>query len=291
MFALIKGSVEELDTSASPFCALFLSLFLQSAPNATVATTRNQATRLRYLQQTCMISHYFRTNDSNEYIATLLAFCDAGRLVGAVQICHIGELLLDDLNVGSTFHEIACFSHRAHRPVRFTGAAEIILAGEHIDIGKIIAQTHSLLLALHTPLVVVVESEDLFKSLTTRRQSIDRSIRGDNGVVRFEFETTNVSKIISFPEKLNLPDVETSLNSLLLFAIAQMLSTGKIPFSPFSFESCSSHRPLGQRPQIFLEKEGMRMKRPLLAAFYPTRPLTFNPIVLAQLVPVPARKL
>lgn len=60
-------------------------------------------------------------------------------------------------------------SHKAHRPLRYTGAAETFAAGEGIDVAKIIANACSFLLAIPIPLVVAVDSKDLFTSLATRR--------------------------------------------------------------------------------------------------------------------------
>jgi len=76
---------------------------------------------------------------------------------------------------------------------------------------------------------IVVDSKDLFDTLSTCRNAIDRSIRGDVSVIRYEFETKNVSRIIWVPGKTNLADACTKEYSPLVEAVQLMLFTCKIP--------------------------------------------------------------
>lgn len=245
VFASINSSVGWLGITASPFCATFSSLFQQEAPSAAISTLCNQGARLSKLQKLGTATHYPRPGDNLTHAVSIVVFCDAGRTSDAGQLCHIGGLLLDDLRAGSIFHAISWASHKAHRPVRSTGAAEIMAAGEGVDIGKILTQVYKTLLHAAINLIVVVDSKDLYTTLTTQRQSIDRSIRGDVGVIRFEFEVKNITEVMWIPGKLNPADVGTKFDSPLIPAVSQLLSTGLLPFSVDEAESCASDRSLG----------------------------------------------
>lgn len=94
-------------------------------------------------------------------------------------------------------------------------------------------------------LLIALDSKDLFSSLSTQRNSIDRSIRADVNVIRFEFETKSVSKIYWIPGKMNLSDPGTKADSPLIPALQLLLHTGKIPIEFPTAESRSSGRSLG----------------------------------------------
>lgn len=244
-FASINISVGWLGITASPFCAVFSSLFQQDAPTATISTVCIQAARLAKLLKLGTATRYARLDDSLYHAASIVVFCDAGRPAEAGQLCNIGGLLVDDFSCGSIFHVISWASHKAHRPERSTDAAETLAAGEGIDTGKIIVKVYKLLLQVKLDLVITVNSKDLYTTLTAQRQSVDRPIRGDVGVLRFEVDVKNVSKVAWIPGKLNPADIGTKLDSQLTLVIAQMLATGRIPFSTDRTISCSSDDSLG----------------------------------------------
>lgn len=61
----------------------------------------------------------------------------------------------------------------------------------------------SLLLKIKVKLLVIEEFKDLYTSLSTRRNSIDRSIRADVNVIRFEYEVGNIDEMFWLPGSLN----------------------------------------------------------------------------------------
>ena len=73
-----------------------------------------------------------------------------------------------------------------------------------------------------------VDSKDMFTSLSTQRNSIDRSIRSDVAFIRFEFQVGSVDKITWIPGKLNLADVLTKPDSPLTEALQLTLFPGKL---------------------------------------------------------------
>ena len=65
------------------------------------------------------------------------------------------------------------------------GAAEILAVGEAIYERKLIKSSFSHSLCANVNLLVATDSKDLFNSLSTKRNSIDKSIRGDVNLIRF----------------------------------------------------------------------------------------------------------
>lgn len=87
-----------------------------------------------------------------------------------------------------------------------------------------------MLLQVTIDLIIVVDSKDLYTTLTTKRQSIDRSVPGDIRVIRYEFEIRNVVKVVWIPGRSNPADIGTKFDSSLIFVVTQMISDGTIPF-------------------------------------------------------------
>ena len=94
-------------------------------------------------------------------------------------------LLFGDLSNGSIFHTISWLSHKSKRPVKSVPAAEILASAEAIDEGKSIAHAYSELLGVEVKVHLCVDSKDLFTSLSSQRNYIDRSIRGDAASILF----------------------------------------------------------------------------------------------------------
>lgn len=94
------------------------------------------------------------------------------------------------------FHILSLSSQNSKRPVKSIAKAEILASGEEIDKGKVLAQSISTVLNTKIKLLIIVESKDRFNSLPTKRNSIEKSIRSDVNVIRYEIESKNADKII-----------------------------------------------------------------------------------------------
>lgn len=101
-----------------------------------------------------------------------IVFSDAGRHHENAQMCFAG-LLQDEVKQGATFHLLSWSLHKARRPVSSTGASEILATGKAFDEGKILCSSPSTLYNVQVCLHILVDSKDLFPSLSTQRQSID----------------------------------------------------------------------------------------------------------------------
>lgn len=61
----------------------------------------------------------------------------------------------------------------------------------------------------------MVDSKDLFDSLTTCHVPEDNAIRADVQLIRYNFETHHVDRLLWIPGSLNLSDVLTKKDSKL----------------------------------------------------------------------------
>lgn len=106
------------------------------------------------------------------------------------------------------------------------GAAEILAARDAIDEAKVIAGAYRKLLNMEIQVMVVLDPKDLFTTLSTCRRSVDRSIRENVNVIRFEFETQKVNPISWIPGKLKTAYPLTKTNSQLTDALLLTMFSG-----------------------------------------------------------------
>lgn len=117
------------------------------------------------------------------------------------QLGFVAGLIVDDVKKSSLFRDLNWSSSKLRRPVKLTGAAEILAAGYAIDDAKLLAAAYFRLLNLHIDVKVCVDSEDLYYGLATCSNAADKSIGADVAVVRYELETHNANRIIQIPGK------------------------------------------------------------------------------------------
>ena len=228
-FNSVNSSLRWLGIAASPLCAFYASYLQQCAPSATLSDLVVQINTLRALKKYGSTIHYTIPPPGSTVDASILVFSDAGRKVDRGQISVLSGLLLGDVKKGCVFHALSWISHKSKRPVKSVGAAEILAAGEAIDEGKLLKFAVSTLLPFTIDFMLVVDSRDLYNTLSTCRNSADRSIRADVSVIRYEFESENVSRIMWVPGKVNLADACTKQNSPLTESLQFLLCSGKIP--------------------------------------------------------------
>lgn len=135
-------------------------------------------------------------------------------------------------------------SHLSKRPVKSIGFAEVLACGDAIDEGKLIAQTYWLLLGHDVHLYVAVDSKDLWSSLSTCRNPEDKSILADVQLLRYNFETHHLNKLIWLPRKINLADPLTKRDSPLCETLQLMLFDGTIPIDFATAETRASNKSL-----------------------------------------------
>lgn len=104
------------------------------------------------------------------------------------------------------FRIVAWQRQKSPRPVRSTGTSAILAYGEAIVEGKIMARAMSLLLDADVPLVVSLDSKDLFESLSTQREIFNKSICVDVELICYEYEMDGVRTFLWTPGRKNLAD-------------------------------------------------------------------------------------
>lgn len=91
----------------------------------------------------------------------------------------------------------------------------------------------------------MVESKDLYTSLYTNRDSVDKSIGADVNCLRFEFERRHVARIIWVQSNLNLVDPTTKSNTPLAIPLQVIPLDGRAVQTFDAAEACDADRPLG----------------------------------------------
>lgn len=75
----------------------------------------------------------------------------------------------------------------------------MLACGEAIDEGKAIAEALCELLSAEVPLTIAADLKDLYNSLSPRGVALDKSIRADINVIRYEFETRMIHQLVWVP--------------------------------------------------------------------------------------------
>lgn len=121
----------------------------------------------------------------------------------------------------------------------------MLAAGSAIDESILISSALGVLLKAEIPVIVVVDSKDLFDSLTSCHVPEDKCIRADVQLIRYYFETQKVNKMLWIPGSLNLAHPLTKKDSRLTDALQLLLFDGSLPFDFPRIEERCSERNLG----------------------------------------------
>lgn len=90
-----------------------------------------------------------------------------------VQLSYVTGLMIGEFKMDTIFHTISWASRKSKRPVKSIGAAEILAASESIDEGKTLWKAFSCLPGIEVEVHLVLDTKDLYTSLSTQRNSID----------------------------------------------------------------------------------------------------------------------
>lgn len=97
--------------------------------------------------------------------------------------------------------------------MRSTAAGEILAAGDGIDEALVLIRIYAQLLGLRVELIAVLDCKDIYTSQSTQFQSIDRSVRADANLIRYQFEVGNSDQICWISGRLNPADPGTKSDS------------------------------------------------------------------------------
>ena len=241
----VNSSLSWLGITASPLCAFISSYLQQKLPDLNVDSIISQCKYLRLLKSYGTSIHYPVPPKSGCHNISILVFSDAGRVIDRGQLSFFAGLLIGPFAQDSQFYVLSWSSHKSKRPVKSVGAAEILAASEAIDEGKVLKQALSTLLGIPLRLIIALDSLDLFTALSTQKNSIDKSIRADVNVIRYEYETQHADDMIWIPGRVNLTDPGTKTDSPLTQAMIQTMACGKLSIDLSEAEARSSDRSLG----------------------------------------------
>ena len=209
-------------------CSFYSSWLQQRAPNPTILDLTYQISIVKALKKYGTSISYTRPK-KGEYTLSILVFADASKQNDHGQISYLSGLLFGNLESGSVFHVLSWSSHKSQRPVKSVTSAETFAAAEAIDEGKMLAKAVEELIGTEVKLSIVVDSKDLFSTLSTCRMASDRSIRGDVSSIRFEFATKNVYSMIWVPGKIYLADPGTKPDIHLTQTLNLLFESGTSP--------------------------------------------------------------
>ena len=224
-FRSINTSLGWIGQAVSPFCSFYSSYLQQKLPSPIVSDLISQINILKHLQKLGTTIKYIRPTEKKDYEVSILVFSDASRKQDDSKLAYVCGILIGEFQVNSTWHILSWSSRKSGKPVKSIATAEIIAASEAIDEGKVIKNAIQFLLNMEIKLILAVDSNNLYEALSTSHTSSDRSIRGEVGVIRYEFETHNVDQIRWIPGKVNLSDALTKPNSSLTEALQLSLFT------------------------------------------------------------------
>lgn len=113
-----------------------------------------------------------------------------------------------------------------------------------------LARAMSSIFNMDSPIVVALDSYDLFTLVSTQCNGLKKCIRCEVNVIRYDFEQKNVAKFVCIPGNKNLADASTKIDCPLHDFLRRTLETGCLPFNLHASEFCSSDRSLiGQSPR------------------------------------------
>jgi len=228
-FRSVNGQLGWIGTAASPLCAHSSSSLQQMVPQMKVKAIVDQINYVRFLKKLGTVIRFRRPKEKGTYKLTIVVFSDASRNNANGQIGYVSGLLFGEFEKGSTFHTLSWMSKKSPRPVRSIGSAETIAAGFAIDEGKMLAKAYNHLLNIEVEVGIAVDSMDLWNTLTTCHEPNDKSVCADVKVIRYEFETKNISWMRWIPGKINLSDPTTKKDSPMVQALQLMMYDGEIP--------------------------------------------------------------
>ena len=228
-FNSVNGSIGFIGVHAFPLAA-FVSSYLQQRRNS--ASVKDIALQSSMLKKLCTYgsSCKYISPPKGTFQLSVVVFADAARPSENGQIGILAGLLIGKLCKDSIFHVISWSSSLSKRPAKSSGSAEILAASIAVDEGMLLSAAFSVLLGTRIPVIVIVDSKDLFDSLTSCHIPEDRSIRADVQLIRYYFETKQIDKVVWVPGSANLADPLTKKDSPLSDALQLLLFQGSMPF-------------------------------------------------------------
>lgn len=102
----------------------------------------------------------------------------------------------------------------------------------------------SMVLRIRILLHLMIDCKNLYTSLSSKKNHIEKSIRADMNCFRLEFQRFNVVRIIWVPWKINPADTGTMSDILFAWALQLPMVDGRLAHRFVAAEACGTDRPL-----------------------------------------------
>lgn len=225
VFNSLNSSLGWLGISASP---VYSSYPQQQAQTATVTNLISQINHLRAQKKAGMKIRNTLSDNFHSAQESILVFSDAGQKEDHSQLSVLAGLLLGGPEDRSVSHTLLWISHKSKRPIKSVSATKILAASEAINEEEMLHLSLSTLLPLKNDFILVLHSCDLFNLQSTYRNSMDRSISADVKMIRYKYESCNVSNMMWVSSKVMLADLCNKPNIPLTDALQLLLESGKL---------------------------------------------------------------
>lgn len=228
----------------SPICAKFSSRMQQLSPYAFVRHRKVEATDIQLLKRLGTLSTISMIPAINDDSLSVADLSDAGRASDHGKLCFGTDILVGGVKRGSIYHVISWSSHLGRFHVRPIATAEVLICGESIEEGKVIAANNPDLHSMRIPLHILLYSKDSFFRLSSQRQHVDRNVYPDVNVIFYDYEFQNLTYISWLPGRVNLADPGTKVYISLIDALQLILADVRLFTDHYALGTSSSHHPL-----------------------------------------------
>lgn len=144
-------------------------------------------------------------------------FADAACSSGHGQTRFNGGLEIGEIEDGCLFHPVDWKSHPSRRHLTSGGSAKPLAAGEAVEVNAILKDAYEELLGYGTHSDIILNCNDLCKSLVTLRISTDKAIFfADVCLIRYFFDIGQLNYMKWIPGFQNIANALTELDSRLL---------------------------------------------------------------------------
>ena len=104
-------------------------------------------------------------------------FSDESKTEDKSEIGMLSGLLIGTLCSSYVFHTLILFSKRAKRPVKSVTSAEELVTNAAADEGSLLKSAYCKLLDTDVGLSVIVDTKDLYETISTKRLATDKAIK------------------------------------------------------------------------------------------------------------------
>lgn len=125
------------------------------------------------------MSKYIRSLRLANEKFTLGVLSDASDNKDCSQLCYIIGFVTGTVSFPSAFHLLSLSSHRSCLSANYTPTAEILAASEAVDEVVMLKKVFRDIFRSEVSSYVIVGSKDLYHSLSSKRNTVDKSVRPD----------------------------------------------------------------------------------------------------------------